>query len=330
MYLKHYLAEDKTYYINKRCSLNESVNSLVKYCKEQEKTLVVFSLGNLDRLKNIKSICKVEKVALEIIDDLSNVNINTQENGYVLDIDLDSIDKWYNWNVVIKNNLDNILIAADNIPLNEFKQDVESKAYECITQSEKEVYEHSNDKLDAFKLIKVAEKLLVLDREAKYLANIYTENIESNMPYISELTDILNLTTIKKYKDKCEYIYDSICEELESDIDRYNYCLFKGNKCIAQRENTPWPKNDTNGCCFDLNKKIPCEHLKCISCDITCISCRLFTCRYLKDRGINFDIKKNLMTSLYLNLLQKSNLVFSFFTPKERILKEIRFMSLKR
>ncbi|MDD2628368.1 MAG: hypothetical protein PHR25_03155 [Clostridia bacterium] len=154
--------------------------------------------------------------------------------------------------------------------------------------------------------------------------------MDININYIKELSEIIQLATYKRKPERYEYVYYLLCKKLETDIKKYNYCLFENNKCIAQRENEKWPKNKLDGCCFNISKKERCEYLSDKNCEINCVSCRLFTCKYLKRRGINFDVKKNVLVKYCMNLLQVREFIWNFFTPKDRILKNINRLKIRK
>ena len=122
--------------------------------------------------------------------------------------------------------------------------------------------------------------------------------------------------TIKKY----EFIYDYVCDYLDNDFKNKNICDFKDNKCISRRN---FGKNRSNnpliyGCCY--TKKKVCQYLVNYICTIKCISCKLFTCRYLSKRNIKYRINDILLLKLFFNTRQKQIISDSLFTDKEEII----------
>ncbi|MBO6243128.1 MAG: hypothetical protein J6O41_00960, partial [Clostridia bacterium] len=73
-----------------------------------------------------------------------------------------------------------------------------------------------------------------------------------------------------------------------------------------------------------FSKLVLCEHLKKdYTCGAKCISCKLFTCDYLRKKGIQFKIKDILLLNVFFNPLQKYFIKYMVFTPKDKILKRL-------
>ena len=93
--------------------------------------------------------------------------------------------------------------------------------------------------------------------------------------------------------ERYNYIYDTVCEYLDSYFYEKNLCDFKNNKC-GEKKNT----SSTTGCCHHfkykalgpLSKLVLCEYLKDdYTCGAKCISCKLFTCDYLEKKELNLE-----------------------------------------
>ena len=88
----------------------------------------------------------------------------------------------------------------------------------------------------------------------------------------------------------------------------------------------------TDGCCYSFkytksilkliedNKKY--EYLKNGNCSIKCITCKLFTCKYLREKGIRFKIDDFLISSL-LDKKQKLVISSNFFKTEEEIINKL-------
>lgn len=152
-----------------------------------------------------------------------------------------------------------------------------------------------------------------------YLMN-YEINNKYHNDFISAVNAIMYDTKYKRYN----YIYDTVCDYLDSCFQGKNLCDFKENKC-AEKINT----TSTTGCCRHykkgpFSKLVVCEYLtKNYTCSAKCISCKLFTCDYLKKKGIEFRIKDILLLDVFFNPIQKYFIKYKVFTPKEKILKKI-------
>ena len=101
-------------------------------------------------------------------------------------------------------------------------------------------------------------------------------------------------------------IYDTVCDYLDSYFYGKNLCDFQDNKC-GEKRNT----SSTTGCCHHfkykalgpLSKLVLCEYLnkESYTCNAKCISCKLFTCDYLKSKEVQFKIKDILLLDTFFN-----------------------------
>lgn len=155
-----------------------------------------------------------------------------------------------------------------------------------------------------------------------YLIN-YDENNIQHTNFLLGINTILYNTRYERYN----YIYDIVCDYLDSFFYGKNLCDFKNNQCGEKRETT-----SLIGCCHHYKNKllgpftkfVPCEYLdKDYTCGAKCISCKLFTCDYLEKKGVKFRIKDIFLLNVFFNPIQKYFIKFMVFTPKEKILKRL-------
>lgn len=192
-------------------------------------------------------------------------------------------------------------------------------------------YKEVLKKLLNIKNIIVKTKLKIgIKKENKYLLgyilNYNKENQKQN-DFILALNAIFYNTRYKRYN----YIYDTVCNYLDSFFYGKNLCDFKENQCGEKRNTT-----SLTGCCHHYKNKffgpftkfVPCEYLnkKTYTCDAQCISCKLFTCDYLEKKGIKFKIKDIFLLDTFFNPLQKYFIKFMVFTPKEKIIKRLMIL----
>lgn len=176
-------------------------------------------------------------------------------------------------------------------------------------------------------------KLNIGIRNDKYTIIGYVFNLDHSnqkqLDFISAINAIFHNTTYDMYN----YIYDTVCDYLDSQFMKENLCDFKDDKCGEKRN-----ASSLTGCCHHYKNKflgpltfksnfVLCEYfdknLKC--CTTKCISCKLFTCDYLEKKGIKFKIKDFLLLDTFFNLPQKYIIKFKVFTPKSVILKKLLF-----
>ena len=140
----------------------------------------------------------------------------------------------------------------------------------------------------------------------------------------------INAIFYNNRRERYNYIYDTVCEYLDSNFYGKNLCDFKDNKC-GEKRNT----SSTTGCCHHFKHKwlgpfsklVLCEHLKDdYTCGAKCISCKLFTCDYLENKGIKFRIKDILLLNVFFNPLQKYFIKYMVFTPKDKIIKRLMIL----
>ena len=167
-------------------------------------------------------------------------------------------------------------------------------------------------------------------KENKYLLGYilnYNEKNQKQNDFILALNAIFYNTRYERYN----YIYDTVCNYLDSFFYGKNLCDFKENQCGEKRNTT-----SLTGCCHHyknrflgpFTKFVPCEYLNknTYTCDAQCISCKLFTCDYLEKKGVKFRIKDILLLNTFFNPLQKYFIKFMVFTPKEKIIKRLMIL----
>lgn len=146
----------------------------------------------------------------------------------------------------------------------------------------------------------------------------------------SDIIEVLTALSKKEIKETYRYIYDTVCEKLDKEFIEKNYCDFKDDKCVCQR-NAKSP-HDTFGCCYEFEytpiMKMPkdngmCRYIENKQCKEKCLTCKLFTCKYLRKQGIYFDIEKMLLLSVFFNKKQKRIIAESFFCKEEEILDKL-------
>ena len=157
-----------------------------------------------------------------------------------------------------------------------------------------------------------------------YLINYDMENEQYN-EFLSCINAIFYSTRYERYN----YIYDTVCDYLDSYFYGKNLCDFKSNQCGEKKGTTSYI-----GCCHHYKNKlfgpliphnlVSCEYLKeDHTCGAKCISCKLFTCDYLEKKGVKFKIKDILLLNVFFNPLQKYFIKFMVYTPKDKVIKRL-------
>lgn len=136
---------------------------------------------------------------------------------------------------------------------------------------------------------------------------------------IIDIIEVVHAINIKDINHKYNYIYDTVCAKLDERI-KTNYCEFKDGVCIKYRIKNP---NHKNGCC-ECKGRGKCKYLIDGVCTMrSCMACKLFTCHTLKKKGITQSINDFVLTKYFFNSKEKDILQFSYWTPKDEVMKKL-------
>ena len=159
-----------------------------------------------------------------------------------------------------------------------------------------------------------------------YIIN-YDENNNNHKDFILAINAILYKTRYERYN----FIYDSVCDYLDGYFYKKNLCDFKDNKCGEKRNS-----KSVIGCCRHYKYKligplypkwVICEYLtKDYKCGAKCLSCKLYTCDYLRQKGVCFRIKDIILLDVFFRPLQKYYIKYMVYTPKEKIIKRLMML----
>lgn len=248
-------------------------------------------------LNGFKTVIELDNNCfLQITNDIENLSLN------ILDIT--------NLNLTKINKLKNFFISIDFNNLN--KKDYKKVLRKLLFI--KKIY------INKIGLTENSKKLL------GYVIN-YDENNKDQNDFILAINAIFYNTRYERYN----YIYDTVCNYLDTVFYGKNVCDFKDNKCGEKRNYSV-----VVGCCRHYKYKligplypkwVECEHLtKEYKCGAKCIGCKLYTCDYLKNKGIVFKIKDILLLDAFFRPLQKYFIKYMVYTPKEKVLKRLMFL----
>jgi len=182
-----------------------------------------------------------------------------------------------------------------------------------------EYSEYKNILRNFFKLKRKATKekinVGVKEDESTNLVVGYLINYDPKNQEQLDFVHALNAIFHKTLYDMYSYIYDVVCYHLDMEFITKNPCNFKEDKCASDFE---------MGCCYQFKKKfVVCEHMKEKTCTVKCISCKMFTCSYLKKKGFKFKPKEIFLIDTFFGPYQKYILKVSVFLPKETIIKKL-------
>lgn len=182
------------------------------------------------------------------------------------------------------------------------------------------------------KIFEGSEKNNIKLGQSKNEINIIALVEHNNSIYLNDLINAFKVISMKTNKEKYEFIYDNVCKSLDNEFYCKNICDFKDDKCIASRNGRSC--HEKMGCCYSFeyaglfdfrivkNVKV-CKYLQNKKCSTSNISCKLFTCRYLKEKNVCFDSHKILLLECFLNKKQHEIIKSNFFRTREEILDKL-------
>lgn len=129
----------------------------------------------------------------------------------------------------------------------------------------------------------------------------------------------IHAVNIKNIKERYSYIYDVVCDYLDEEFNYKNICGFENNICLSVKNNGHCHESK-NGCCYGRNRGL-CKNFINGKCQIKSISCKLFTCRYLKKQNIRYKVNDIPLLRYFFNIKQKYIIDTSIFKGKEEIIK---------
>ena len=191
-------------------------------------------------------------------------------------------------------------------------------------------------------IIEVGNDFKYIKKMIKLISNLnYYKNLSINYLIVKDISkyekDIINCIKAINIGDESkryEFIYDTVCNDLTEEFTTGNYCDFKDDRCIANRENAS--KHDKMGCCYSFeyqyklfweipkNVKV-CQYLGEKGCTINCIGCKIFTCKYLRNKGININTHDILLLECFFNNKQHDTIRYdSYFKTKQEVLEKLK------
>lgn len=249
----------------------------------------------------------------------SNIILKSEMDNYLEDIiDLDEIwaDQYLYTRMRLK--LDDIVKSIYNIDIKLLEKNPGKILKKIILKKVKKCAPKSDEKIDIVDFVKKLDNEDLAGKKYKFIANkIDEESIFKEL----QLSKAIEIIRIKDEKERIPKIYDEVCAYLNKDFIANNYCDFRDNKCIAQREHQFYPINKKNGCCYKMMSG--CHNLVNGRCKIECIACRLFACNYLRKRGIGYWGNEFVLLKSFLTIDQRRHFIFDFYESKEQIISKM-------
>lgn len=236
-------------------------------------------------------------------------------------INVKAVSSYPLWNTKMRRKMKAVLTTVNALEINKLK---DSELASVIEKTSMEpVKEEKRYELDY-----VISILKFLHKEKKNYTVFYIGKRESlsdeEIFFINEIEKLVE--ALEREKDRYEYIYGTVCDDLDQFFSTFGFCDFRENQCFSQRHKdifkNHYPVPKRNGCCFNVYRK--CKHLqKDGSCDTKCLACKLYTCPFLGRMKIGIMVSEVLLLRSFLNREQKRDVIYQFFTPQETILKNV-------
>lgn len=158
---------------------------------------------------------------------------------------------------------------------------------------------------------------------------------DNHSKFLGDIKNSLKAILIKDVYIRNEFIYDTVCDYLDSKFKGCNVCDFKDDKCAANRAGRI--NHSIMGCChsfeyakfyeFGVLKNVKlCEHMKDRHCTTKNISCKLYTCRYItkQHKEFKFNTRRILLLDCFFNMKQHDVLRYNYFKTREEILEKLK------
>ena len=128
------------------------------------------------------------------------------------------------------------------------------------------------------------------------------------------------------YKNGTFFCYDYDDFSTYEKLDNFYYTDF-----VCMSKLSYYIRKSFKNCDYDFLKKVIiylnlidfCENLKNNTCQIKSISCKLYSCEYLRNKKVYFKIKNIPLLKYFFNLKQKYILKYSFFKPKSYVMYKL-------
>ena len=332
----NYLYEDISVRFKKISNLPSTDSELVIYIDTiKDEDISFFEKNNYERIlilgnhsnKNINE--KIKLVNLKDYKKLKKYIKQFKNISFAINIDKINIEKYFYGRM--HSYFLHIANSLNEITIDKLKGNVEKVITNIMLNdlNFKNEYKYLDDKIELKLVMKIYSEILV---ESNYNINkvfYYPSKDEYNLKekmLLNEIENLIKMFNIRDEKERSSYIYDYMCERMMKEIKALNYCKFENNKCVTSRYTKGFPKSKENGCCANtyLDKRKNCRYLnKDYSCKICSISCRVFTCKYLQDRGIDHSLWQYPIIDCSMGKITRSKIIHGFFTPKDVIIKRI-------
>ena len=271
---------------------------------------------------NIRNVQKIEK--------LVKGNDKIQFGFHV-----NSIDATKYYYSRMKKYFLNVLNQLNDLAVKELKADIEGTCSKILLNVNNFVSHYQTNMAN----IKLKKMMVVYSRLIKVIGKERLQNqvmfydldgqpSDMNIAMLNSISELIYVYQLSNDEERISYVYDKISEQMKEEAQKLQYCHFVNNACVGSRYGSQsFPNSKENGCCANtyLDKGKNCRYLKeDYSCSICSISCRVFTCQYLQERGIDHALWQYPLMDCSIRLFYRHRVVWDFFVPEERMLQRLK------
>ena len=169
------------------------------------------------------------------------------------------------------------------------------------------------------KVFSICKKIIsfLLKNNIEFNGVFFIENLsqkKNNNDYL--IISLLNLKFNDK-KNKMNSIITYSCDFLNMENNINNMCDFRDNKCVSCRERNI---DRIIGCC-----QKNCKFAHAGVCNVKNISCKLYMCDYLENKGYYFSPYYHPILKKHLSLVQRFVCTFMLFKSLDFQVKTLKF-----
>lgn len=347
-----YMLNNALEYLYSKVQLNvENMTARITDDLQEVNTIIIFDMieeneipswivksyqkANLIIIGNYVTKCINDKVTFINVEELAKIRrVLEGEQNILIGFNVSKIDFTKYYYSRMRSYFLNVVDALDKVSMNELKEDTELVCKNILInddnfESKKNV---PIEKIEFKAMMNMYKEIVKLKSEniINKAFYVYDDEVlqEDEKMALNQISLLIKVFNIEDEKEKLSFVYDTFCENMMEEISRLNYCYFIDNKCIKMRYTSGFPNSKENGCCSNtyMDKRKDCRYLKADhSCAICSISCRVFTCLYLQERGIDHSLWQYPIIDCTLNKLSRAKIIHNFFTPKEKIMQKLHY-----
>ena len=151
----------------------------------------------------------------------------------------------------------------------------------------------------------------------EYNGKQYDHNTKTSPKELETILNVITILNANSKREKYNLLYDYACDYLDNEFICKKLCDFKDDMCIRNRCRTRGVK--VSSCCERNKTRVICKNFDAVNkcCKIRSIGCKLYTCHYLKKRGIRYRVNSIPYLKYFLSIRQKAICISSIFIDKK-------------